>query len=189
MPSFCVRASLILGLLTCVCLPAEADNLNSPIQDRVIHADASTPGATAPSVPDQAAMPQLAQGGGPYWAPGGDMVNGMRVGSPYYWSGGYQGGGMSGYGYGAPAGYGYGSAGGYGYGGPGGYVNSGGGAYGYGAPGGYGAGGGDPYLYHFGPGYYRQNDYGHYRFPYYSYRRPWYFPGPPSYNRDTNLPW
>lgn len=48
---------------------------------------------------------------------------------------------------------------------------------------------GDPYLYHFGPGYYRYQEAGHYRFPYYSYRRPWYFPGHPSYNRDTNIPW
>lgn len=49
--------------------------------------------------------------------------------------------------------------------------------------------GGDPYTYHFGPGYYRRAEAGHYRFPYYSYRRPWYYVGPPSYNRDTNLPW
>lgn len=48
---------------------------------------------------------------------------------------------------------------------------------------------GNPYLYHFGPGYYRYQEAGHYRFPYYSYRRPWYFPGHPSYNRDTNIPW
>ena len=48
---------------------------------------------------------------------------------------------------------------------------------------------GDPYGYHFGPGYYRSGEYGHYRFPYYSYRRPWYYPGFDGYNRDTNLPW
>ncbi len=48
---------------------------------------------------------------------------------------------------------------------------------------------GDPYYYHFGPGFYRYQEAGHYRFPYYSYRRPWYFPGHPSYNRDTNIPW
>jgi hypothetical protein len=52
-----------------------------------------------------------------------------------------------------------------------------------------GAPGGDPYQYHFGPGYYRSGEYGHYRFPYYSYRRPWYHPGFAGYNRDTNLPW
>ncbi len=87
-------------------------------------------------------------------------------------------------GVGAP-GYGYGPAlaGGYGYGG---------------GPGGFGSPNfaampgqlpGDPYYYHFGPGFYRQQEAGHYRFPYYSYRRPWYFPGHPSYNRDTNIPW
>ena len=48
---------------------------------------------------------------------------------------------------------------------------------------------GDPYYYHFGPGFYRQQEAGHYTFPYNSYRRPWYFPGHTSYNRDTNIPW
>lgn len=48
---------------------------------------------------------------------------------------------------------------------------------------------GDPYSYHFGPGYYRNNEFGHYRFPYYSYRRPWYDVGHPVRVRDTNLPW
>lgn len=52
-----------------------------------------------------------------------------------------------------------------------------------------GGAGGDPYQYHFGPGYYRSSEYGHFRFPYYSYRRPWYHPGFAGYNRDTNLPW
>ncbi len=45
------------------------------------------------------------------------------------------------------------------------------------------------YQYHFGPGYYRHSEGGHYRFPYYTYRAPWYFPGHPIYNRDTNRPW
>ncbi|MFO1019103.1 MAG: hypothetical protein U0903_00160 [Planctomycetales bacterium] len=49
--------------------------------------------------------------------------------------------------------------------------------------------GDDPYTLHFGPGYYRSGEYGHHRFPWYSYRRPWYFPGHTSYNRDTNVPW
>lgn len=49
--------------------------------------------------------------------------------------------------------------------------------------------GGDPHNYHFGPGYYRSGEYGHFRFPYYSYRRPWFHPGFPGYNRDVNLPW
>ncbi len=58
-----------------------------------------------------------------------------------------------------------------------------------GMAGGSGGPGGDPYNYHFGPGYYRSGEYGHFRFPYYSYRRPWFFPGFPGFNRDVNLPW
>ncbi len=38
-------------------------------------------------------------------------------------------------------------------------------------------------------GFHRHSDHAHYRFPYYSYRRPWYHPGHASYNRDTNYPW
>ena len=48
---------------------------------------------------------------------------------------------------------------------------------------------GDPYQDHFGPGFQRSSLYGHYRFPYYNYRAPWYFPGRAVYNRDTNLAW
>lgn len=48
---------------------------------------------------------------------------------------------------------------------------------------------GDPYQDHFGPGFHRSSLYGHYRFPYYNYRAPWYFPGRAVYNRDTNLAW
>ncbi len=47
----------------------------------------------------------------------------------------------------------------------------------------------NPYTRHFGPGFYRSNEYGHLRFPSYSYRRPWYNPGAPTYNRDTNYRW
>lgn len=47
----------------------------------------------------------------------------------------------------------------------------------------------DAYTTHFGPGFYRYGESGHYRFPYYSYRRPWYFPGHPTFNRNTNLTW
>ena len=47
----------------------------------------------------------------------------------------------------------------------------------------------DPYSYHFGPGFYRRAEHGHFRFPYYSYRRPWYYPGQPVFNRDTNFAW
>lgn len=95
-------------------------------------------------------------------------------------------------------GYGAGFAGGYGGGFVGGYGAGYGGGYGGGPAGGFGSPNfaampgqlpGDPYYYHFGPGFYRQQEAGHYRFPYYSYRRPWYFPGHTSYNRDTNIPW
>lgn len=48
---------------------------------------------------------------------------------------------------------------------------------------------GDPYFDHFGPGFHSHSLYGHYRFPYYTYRAPWYYPGRAVYNRDTNLPW
>ncbi len=48
---------------------------------------------------------------------------------------------------------------------------------------------GDPYQDHFGPGFHRSSLYGHYRFPYYNYRAPWYYPGRAVYNRDTNLAW
>ena len=48
---------------------------------------------------------------------------------------------------------------------------------------------GDPYQDHFGPGFHRSSSYGHYRFPYYNYRAPWYFPGRAVYNRDTNFAW
>lgn len=48
---------------------------------------------------------------------------------------------------------------------------------------------GNPYNDHFGPGFQRNSLYGHYRFPYYNYRAPWYFPGKAVYNRDTNFPW
>lgn len=48
---------------------------------------------------------------------------------------------------------------------------------------------GDPYYDHFGPGFQRSDLHGHYRFPYYNYRAPWYFPGRAVYNRNTNFPW
>lgn len=115
----------------------------------------------------------------PYGAPGGDRIRGMRVGAPYYWSAtGAPGPGANA----GPPGMGYGQPM---YGG--GFANGG---WGYGAN--YGMGGGpagNPYEYHFGPGFHRHSNYGHYRFPYYSYRAPWYSPGPAGYNRDTNFPW
>lgn len=48
---------------------------------------------------------------------------------------------------------------------------------------------GNPYYDHYGPGFHRQQLHGHYRFPYYNYRAPWYYPGRAVYNRDTNLHW
>ncbi len=45
------------------------------------------------------------------------------------------------------------------------------------------------YNRHFGPGFYRHSQTGHYRFPYYSYRRPWYFQGHAVWARDTNYAW
>ena len=39
-------------------------------------------------------------------------------------------------------------------------------------------------------GYYRGGaEAGMYQFPYYSYRRPWYYPGQPSFHRSTDLVW
>jgi hypothetical protein len=48
---------------------------------------------------------------------------------------------------------------------------------------------GDPYYDHFGPGFHWHSLYGHYRFPYYNYRAPWYYPGRAVYQRDTNFAW
>lgn len=42
----------------------------------------------------------------------------------------------------------------------------------------------------FGPGLYRSGaEVGQNHFPYYSYRRPWYFPGQPSFHRSTDYVW
>ncbi len=125
---------------------------------------------------------------GHYPATGGyPVVDGSQGGPAYadpgvsYGTGAGIGGHNAGYGY-AAGGQGAGYAAGYG----GGYGG------GFGSPNFAALPGqlpGDPYYYHFGPGFYRYQEAGHYRFPYYSYRRPWYFPGHPSYNRDTNIPW
>lgn len=48
---------------------------------------------------------------------------------------------------------------------------------------------GNPYYDHFGPGFHRDSLHGHYRFPYYNYRAPWYYPGRAVHNRDTNFAW
>lgn len=48
---------------------------------------------------------------------------------------------------------------------------------------------GNPYYDHLGPGFQRDSIHGHYRFPYYNYRAPWYFPGRAVYNRNTNFAW
>ncbi|MDA0833769.1 MAG: hypothetical protein O2955_01950 [Planctomycetota bacterium] len=49
--------------------------------------------------------------------------------------------------------------------------------------------GSDPKNFHFGDGLHRSGVSGHYRFPYYSYRRPWYYPGEASFQRNTQFPW
>lgn len=113
---------------------------------------------------------------------------GTVVGSPYYWQpvGGHFG--LSGYNF---DGYGYGYGQGYGYGYDPGFYGAGyygGGYYGGYGPGGW-TGGITPYYQAFGPGYYRAAEYGHNRFPSYSYRAPWYFPGPTTFARDTNFAW
>uniref|UniRef100_A0A7C2P249 Uncharacterized protein n=1 Tax=Schlesneria paludicola TaxID=360056 RepID=A0A7C2P249_9PLAN len=73
---------------------------------------------------------------------------------------------------------------------PGGYEPRGGSPYYYHDPmGGQFSNTGNPYYDHYGPGFHRHSLHGHYRFPYYTYRAPWYYPGRAVYNRDTNLPW
>jgi len=138
-------------------------------------------------------------GGGPGYG-GGYPMYGSGMGA---YGGGMQGygspGSMSGVAYGGPA-YGPGYAGapfgaaGYNGGGavwaPGGYEARVGSPVYYHDP----AGGqyvttGNPYYDHFGPGFQRNSLQGHYRFPYYNYRAPWYYPGKAVYNRDTNFPW
>jgi hypothetical protein len=81
------------------------------------------------------------------------------------------------------AGFGFGS----GYAAPGGYPARMGQPYYY--QGEYGVITGNPYYDHFGPGFHRSQLHGHYRFPYYNYRAPWYYPGRAVYNRDTNFAW
>lgn len=177
MTAMTIRIGCCLGLLLAVQTAALGNDPDLPEVQKGI----ARPAQYA------APLPAAAPVNGPYWAPGGDVYSGMRTGSPYYWSA--PGNGAYGpAGYGAASGYGgYGAAPGWGAGYGTGYGGAGAG-YGYG--GGYGSGGMDPYMYHFGPGYYRTGaEQGSYRFPYYSYRRPWYTPGPASYNRDTNLPW
>lgn len=88
------------------------------------------------------------------------MMSGPRVGNPYYWNAP-----------GSPS------------------VGADGGTFGWNGSNWNGYGWGDAYSYHFGPGFHRNANYGHYRFPYHTYRAPWYFKGPVSYNRDTNYPW
>ncbi|MCA8982654.1 MAG: hypothetical protein KDA76_02750 [Planctomycetaceae bacterium] len=117
---------------------------------------------------------------GGYADPNGMMAQNGYMGQGY----GY---GMPGYGPGMMVPPGYAMQGmmgmmGYGMQGMQGGGNTGGG-------GGAGGAGGDPYNYHFGPGYYRSSEYGHFRFPYYSYRRPWFHPGFAGFNRDVNIPW
>lgn len=126
----------------------------------------------------------------PAWGPGGDAASGLRVGTPYYWSAHGTSGVAPGW-VASPAvvqpTYGYGYTG-----------NAAGPDVYYGGnlhtP--YGASSlsgsvitSDPYSHHFGPGFHRSSDAAHHRFPFYNYRAPWYYPGAPSYTRDTNYPW
>lgn len=64
-------------------------------------------------------------------------------------------------------------------------------AYGYGYAGrGLSPAAAAAYEQAFGPGLYRTGaEVGQYHFPYYSYRRPWYFPGQPSFHRSTDYVW
>lgn len=137
-----------------------------------------------------AGSPMIMDGAEGYWQPGGYE---NRIGSPYFYS-------VPSYGYGfaAPSVTHYHAgqkpcpcgAGAHGYHHRPTVVTNHMhyGTYGH-AGYGYGAIRTDPYTYHFGPGYYRHAEHGHYRFPYYSYRRPWYHPGQPVFNRDTNFAW
>jgi hypothetical protein len=104
-----------------------------------------------------------------YWQPGG---YGGRIGSPYYYSAGRVVAGYRPVTVGAP-----------------GLSACGACCSGARTPRAWSPGYHGPYLTHFGPGYYRHVEFGFYRFPYYSYRRPWYFPGHPVYTRNTNFVW
>lgn len=169
-----LRAGFCLGLM-CV-LEAQVWGDDPEIPSPQAPAAAPRRAVQGAQYPSPAPMAPISPRG-PYWAPGGDMYSGTRIGSPYYWSA------PGAYGYSAPYGGGYGA----GWPAPAGYgVGFG---YGLGYGGAYSGAGVDPYTYHFGPGFHRSADQAHYRFPYYSYRQPWYTPGPPSYNRDTNFPW
>lgn len=167
MSSFLSRSAVCLTVLTVV--PATLGN--GPMNPAHAWTSPDTPSLVYSSVPPG------------YWQPGGAAG---RVGSPYYYR---ASGPFDGYVAGSHAGWHGGGwhAGGYGRGYGGGYdggwpAPSGGWASGHGYSGG-------AYVHHFGPGYYRHSERGHYRFPNYSYRRPWYFQGPPTFNRDTNFAW
>ena len=200
MTSLFFRAGFGLAVLLSASSLLSADDQITPIAPQPI---APVPVPTLEDVPPAVAPhPGPADSG---WAPGGDAVSGMRVGRPYYWSapGAAPAPGGIGYDVGSPYGNGYGPgapAAGCGCRGGGagsfGYSNAGPGYAGFGSSyggtpyyGGFAYGGADPYTEHFGPGFHRNSIDGHNRFPGYSYRRPWYYPGLPSYNRDTHLPW
>lgn len=177
-----LRAALGLALMAGLTQLSEAGDVPTkraqfggvpavPSVPAIPNAPAAIPGTAAGALPGAApyaagaygaAAPAYGYGagGGPYGAPGGNMA----VGNPYYWS-------NAGYNAGSYPLYYAGSVNPYTP------LNS--------AP----QAMGDPYTFHYGPGFYRSNESGNLRFPYYSYRRPWYYYGQPSYNRDTNLPW
>lgn len=185
MPSPVLRTALGLAVLAGLVQVSEAGDVPSrrvqfggvPAVTPVPGLQGAVPGSVPGTVPGQYAAPYAAPyaggaygaaapgyggygAGGPHGAAGGNMA----VGSPYYWS-------NSGYNASSYPLYYAGSVNPYTP------VNS--------AP----QASGDPYTFHYGPGFYRSQESGNLRFPYYSYRRPWYYYGQPSYNRDTNLPW
>src|SRR5262245_48934530 len=78
----------VVSLLVCstslvFCGSVRADDVSDPDPLPEV-----VPAAQLPAAPANPAGNQVAQGQatGPYWAPGGDLYRGMRVGSPYYWS-------------------------------------------------------------------------------------------------------
>lgn len=134
---------------------------------------AADPDALTRPVPGYQGGPYV-KGGNQYWLPNNQVP---QVGSPYYYSATQGAGGT--YGMTSPQ---VGIRAGQTWFGGSGEVNTG-------AQNQALMGSGDPYTRHFGPGFYRSHEYGHNYFPSYSYRRPWYNPGAPTYNRDTNYRW
>ena len=165
MSRYFVRASFLLTILLLVGQKESLFGGDHSCNCSKNHASyESLPVPEIATAPVEMAVPVEMHGsvqGQAHWQPGGYEG---RIGSPYYYQESPTYGMMSST-YGQ---YGYAS---------------------YGEYASHGSYASDPYTAHFGPGFYRNNEAGHYRFPYYSYRRPWYYPGHPVYNRDTNFAW